>query len=86
MSGRRIREDHAQYRDQVKDKVKSRLKDYIKTGKKVERRGDDYIVVDKEDVLHKIKSKFSFFCYSFRCYFINVVDFFLIFFKIFNFY
>jgi len=46
MPGRRIREDHTQYRDQVKDKVKSRLKDYIKTGKKVERRGDDYIVVD----------------------------------------
>jgi len=46
MPGRRIREDHAQFRDQVKDKVKSRLKDYIKSGKKVERRGDDYIVVD----------------------------------------
>ena len=29
MPGRRIREDHREYRDLIKDKVKSRVKDHI---------------------------------------------------------
>ena len=46
MSGRRIREDHSEYRDLIKDKVKSRVRDHIKTGRKVKRHGDDFVVVD----------------------------------------
>jgi uncharacterized protein len=46
MSGRRVREDHGEYRDLIKDKVKSRVKDHIKTGKKVKRHGKDLVVVD----------------------------------------
>lgn len=46
MPGRRIREDHREYRDLIRDKVKSRVKDHIKTGKKVKRHGDDFVVVD----------------------------------------
>jgi len=46
MPGRRIREDHSEYRDLIKDKVKSRVKDHIKTGKKVKRHGKDLVVVD----------------------------------------
>ena len=46
MPGRRIREDHRKYRNIIRDKVKNRLKEYIKTGKKIERRGKDLVVVD----------------------------------------
>jgi uncharacterized sporulation protein YeaH/YhbH (DUF444 family) len=46
MSGRRIREDHKQYRDLIRDNVRSRVKDHIKTGQKVKRRGKDTIVID----------------------------------------
>ena len=46
MPGRRIREDHRKYRDIIRDKVNSRLRDYIKTGKKIKRRGKDLVVVD----------------------------------------
>lgn len=46
MPGRRIREDHREYRDLIKDKVKSRVKDHIKTGQKVKRHGKDFVVVD----------------------------------------
>ena len=46
MPGRRIREDHKQYRDLIRDNVRSRVKDHIKTGKKIKRRGKDTIVVD----------------------------------------
>ena len=46
MSGRRIREDHKRYHDIIRDKVKHKLRDHIKNGKKVARRGKDYVVVD----------------------------------------
>lgn len=46
MAGRRIREDHKRYHDIVRDKVKSKLKDHIKSGKKLTRRGKDFVVVD----------------------------------------
>ena len=46
MAGRRIREDHKRYHDIVRDKVKHKLKDHIKSGKKIARRGKDYVVVD----------------------------------------
>ena len=46
MPGRRIREDHGEYRDLIKDKVKSRVKEHIRTGKKVKRHGKDFVVVD----------------------------------------
>ena len=46
MPGRRIREDHKQYRDLVRDNVRSRVKDHIKSGKKIKRRGKDMVVVD----------------------------------------
>ena len=46
MPGRRIREDHKQYRDLVRDNVRSRVKDHIKSGKKVKRRGKDMVVID----------------------------------------
>jgi len=46
MPGRRIREDHGEYRDLIKDKVKDRVKDHIRTGQKVKRHGKDFVVVD----------------------------------------
>ena len=46
MSGRRIREDHKRYHDIIRDKVKHKLSDHIKTGRKIERRGKDFVVVD----------------------------------------
>jgi len=46
MAGRRIREDHKRYHDIIRDKVKNKLKDHIKNGKKIVRRGKDYVVVD----------------------------------------
>jgi uncharacterized protein len=46
MSGRRIREDHKRYHDIIRDKVKHKLRDHIKNGRKIERRGKDYVVVD----------------------------------------
>jgi len=46
MSGRRIRDDHKRYHDIIRDKVKHKLKDHIKSGKKITRRGKDYVVVD----------------------------------------
>ena len=46
MPGRRIREDHKRYHDIIRDKVKHKLKDHIKRGKKIEKRGKDYVVVD----------------------------------------
>lgn len=46
MAGRRIREDHKRYHDIIRDKVKHKLKDHIKNGKKITRRGKDYVVVD----------------------------------------
>jgi len=46
MPGRRIREDHKQYRDLVKDNVRSRVKDHIKTGQKLKRHGKDTIIID----------------------------------------
>ena len=46
MAGRRIREDHKRYHDIIRDKVKHKLKDHIKTGKKIDRRGKDYVVVN----------------------------------------
>lgn len=46
MAGRRIREDHKRYHDIIRDKVKHKLKDHIKSGKKIARRGKDYVVVD----------------------------------------
>lgn len=46
MSGRRVREDHGEFRDLIKNKVKSRVKDHIRSGKKVKRYGKDMIVVD----------------------------------------
>lgn len=46
MPGRRIREDHKRYHDIIRDKVKHKLKDHIKRGKKITRRGKDYVVVD----------------------------------------
>lgn len=46
MSGRRIREDHKRYHDIIRDKVKHKLRDHIKRGKKIARRGKDYVVVD----------------------------------------
>lgn len=46
MAGRRIREDHKRYHDIIRDKVKHKLKDHIKNGKKIERRGKDYVVVN----------------------------------------
>lgn len=46
MPGRRIREDHKRYHDIIRDKVKSKLKDHIKNGKKIVKRGKDYVVVD----------------------------------------
>lgn len=46
MSGRRIREDHKDYHDIIRDKVKHKLRDHIKTGQKMKRRGDEWVVVD----------------------------------------
>ena len=46
MAGRRIREDHREYRDLIKDNVKDRVKDHIRTGKKIKRHGKDLVVVD----------------------------------------
>lgn len=46
MAGRRIREDHKRYHDIIRDKVKHKLKDHIKRGKKIDKRGKDYVVVD----------------------------------------
>ena len=46
MPGRRIREDHKQYRDLIRDNVRSRVKDHIKSGKKVKRKGKDTIIID----------------------------------------
>ena len=46
MPGRRIREDHREYRDLIKDKVNDRVKEHIKTGKKVKRYGKDLVIVD----------------------------------------
>lgn len=46
MPGRRIREDHKRYHDIIRDKVKHKLRDHIKRGKKITKRGKDYIEVD----------------------------------------
>lgn len=46
MPGRRIREDHREFRDLVKDKVKSRVKEHIRSGKKIKRYGKDLVIVD----------------------------------------
>jgi uncharacterized protein len=45
MAGRRIREDHKEYLDIVKGNVKDKIRDHIKTGKRLERRGKDFVVV-----------------------------------------
>ena len=45
MAGRRIREDHKEYLDIVKGNVKDKIRDHIKTGKKLQRRGKDFVVV-----------------------------------------
>ena len=56
MPGRRIREDHKRYHDIIRDKVKHKLKDHIKRGKKIEKRGKDYVVVDIPVIdLHRFK-------------------------------
>lgn len=46
MPGRRIREDHKRYHDIIRDKVEHKLRDHIKNGKKIARRGKDFVVVD----------------------------------------
>lgn len=43
---RRIEEDHKEFRDLIKDKVKSKLKEYIKTGKRLVRRGKEWLQID----------------------------------------
>jgi uncharacterized sporulation protein YeaH/YhbH (DUF444 family) len=45
MAGRRIREDHKEYLDIVKGNVKDKIRDHIKTGKRLQRRGKDFVVV-----------------------------------------